>query len=314
MTKNNLAEIIKQRALELGFSKCGISPVMDSSADLGHLRTWISEEKHGEMQWMERSIPLRENPALLLPEIKSVVVLALNYFTDNGQSEGIYKISKYAQHKDYHNVLKSKIFQLLETLKSIDITIEGRAFVDSGPVFEKSYAVNAGLGWIGKNSCFILPKQGSFFFLGVLLLNKNMDYGTPFSDNYCGSCTRCIDACPTHAIVAPQSIDARKCISYLTIELHNKIPTEIDFTSTNQIFGCDLCQEVCPHNKFSTHCLNNDFEITDSLRLMDNDSWQKITKSEFKKRFKQSPILRAGYEKIKSNIDYINKKNHEPNL
>ncbi|MEI6348213.1 MAG: tRNA epoxyqueuosine(34) reductase QueG [Bacteroidota bacterium] len=311
MATDNLSDFIKKSAVELGFSQCGISPVMDSSKDIQALRLWISKKYHADMAWIESSIPLRENPELLLSEIKSVVVVTLNYYTENQLLASEYKVSKFAQNLDYHNVLKSKLYQLLTNIKSIDATIDARVFVDSGPIFEKSYAVNAGLGWIGKNSCLIMPKQGSFFFIGVLLLTVELDFDNPFDKSYCANCTRCIDACPTGAISAPYTINSNRCISYLTIEHHDDIPENIDFKSTNQIFGCDICQQVCPHNKFSQDCLNPDFTPSKELLSMTTIDWESLDKSSFKKQFKHSPIQRAGYQKIMSNIANIKNKRDE---
>ncbi len=307
METDRLSEIIKQKAEELGFDECGITPVIDSSGDIERLRKWISNKYHADMEWIERSIPLRENPGLLLPGVKSVVVFALNYNSSDVIFASDYKISKYALNRDYHVVIKSKLYRLLSFIQEIDPVIEGRVFVDSGPVFEKLYAVNAGLGWIGKNSCLILPKRGSFFFLGTMLLNVSLTPDSSYALNHCGECTRCIDACPTGAITVPYTIDSNKCISYLTIEHKGEIPQNIDFKSGKQIFGCDICQQACPFNKFSLNTGEEDFVPTKQLLSMTNQDWETLTKSDFKKKFKQTPLYRSGYEKIKSTIAYINK-------
>jgi epoxyqueuosine reductase len=306
METDRLSEIVKQKAYELGFAGCGISPVIDASKDIKRLQEWISDNYHADMAWIERSIPLRQDPALLLPDIKSVVVVVINYDSPDTVSVSDYKISKYALNKDYHTVIKSKLYQMLSMVQEFEPAAEGRIFVDSGPVFEKSYAVNAGLGWFGKNSCLILPKKGSFFFIGTMLLNIALTPDNPFLANHCGKCTRCIDACPTGALIAPYTVDASKCISYLTIEHKGDIPRDIDFRTTGQIFGCDLCQQACPFNKFSINTHEEDFLPSDLLVSMTNEEWETLTKSDFKKKFKQSPIQRAGYEKIKSTIAYIN--------
>jgi epoxyqueuosine reductase len=307
----SLAEFIKKNALELGFNQCGISPVMDSAADVEQLKTWIAQNYNAEMEWIERSIPLRSNPSLLLPEVKSVVMVTLNYFSENHPFASDYKVSKYALNQDYHAVLKSKLYQLLSLIMAKDETIEGKIFVDSGPIFEKAYAVNAGLGWIGKNSCLIQSKSGSFFFLGTLLLNVEMEYDQPYTQNNCGTCNRCIEACPTDALIAPYTLDSNRCIAYLTIEHRGEISSDIDFKKTNQIFGCDICQDVCPHNKFSLKTHVNELIPATELLAMTNSDWEEMTSSNFKKQFKNSPLLRAGYKKIKSNIAYLNSNNDE---
>ena len=311
MAIRSLAEFIKKNALILGFNQCGISPVMDSSADVEQLTTWIAQNYNAEMEWIERSIPLRSNPSLLLPEVKSVVMVTLNYFTEKIQLTSDYKVSKYALNQDYHAVLKSKLYQLLALIKENDETIEGKIFVDSGPIFEKAYAVNAGLGWIGKNSCLIQPKLGSFFFLGTLLLNVEMEFDQPYTQNNCGTCNRCVEACPTGSLIAPFTLDSNRCIAYLTIEHRGEIPSDIDFKKTNQIFGCDICQDVCPHNKFSLKTHVNELIPATELLAMTNSDWEEMTSSNFKKQFKNSPLLRAGYKKIKSNIAYLNSNNDE---
>lgn len=307
METGSLSEIIKQKAEELGFDGCGITPVIDPSADIERLRKWISNKYHADMAWIDRSIPLRQNPELLLSGVKSVVVFALNYNSSDTTFASDYKISKYALNKDYHFVIKSKLYRLLSFIQEIEPIAEGRIFVDSGPVFEKSYAVNAGLGWIGKNSCLILPKKGSFFFIGTMLLNVPLTPDNSYTLNHCGKCTRCIDACPTGALTAPYTVNSNKCISYLTIEHKGEIPQNIDFKSGKQIFGCDICQQVCPFNKFSLNTREEDFLPTEQFASMTNQDWETLVKSDFKKKFKQSPLQRAGYEKIKSTIAYINK-------
>lgn len=305
METDRLTENIKNIAVELGFDGCGISPVIRSFEDIERLQQWISEGFNADMAWMERSIPLRKDPELLLPGIKSVVVMVINYNSSQIPVSD-YKISKYALNRDYHTVIKSKLYSLLYRVHELVPAAEGRVFVDSGPVFEKSYAVNAGLGWIGKNSCLILPKKGSFFFIGTILLNIDLTPDSPFKSDFCGKCTRCIDACPTGALATPHTVDARKCISYLTIEHKGMIPQDVDFRSTGQLFGCDLCQQACPFNKFSINTHEEGFSPSDLLLSMTNRDWEALSKSDFKKQFKHSPLQRAGYEKIMSTIAYLN--------
>ncbi len=305
MDKHFLSNYIKDLSEELGFSACGISPVMNSENDVLYLNDWINKGYHAGMNWISQSIPLRSDPSLLLTDVKSVVVFAFNYYSPEGFVKTDFQISKYALNQDYHWVLKNKLKQLFESIKTLDSLVEGRCFVDSGPIFEKSYAVNAGLGWIGKNSCLILPQKGSFFFLATLLLNVELEYDQPFLKNHCGKCTKCIDACPTGAIKSPFVIDSNKCISYLTIEHKGEIPSNVDFKNTKQIFGCDICQNVCPHNRLITNTSEKGFMPSVPCSAMNDNDWENLSKSDFKKQFKYSPIQRAGYEKIKSNIAYI---------
>lgn len=310
METGNLSRFIKEQATLLGFDQCGISPVLNSSKEVERLEDWISKGYHAEMSWMERSIPLRSDPSLLLPDIKSVVVVMMNYHSSE-RSSSSYRVSRYAQHADYHYVLKSRLNKLLTAIQTVDPAIEGRAFVDSGPIFEKAYAVNAGLGWIGKNSCLILPQQGSFFFIGTLLLTAELAYDAPFTANHCGACTRCMEACPTNAIVSPCTVDANRCVSYLTIEHREPIPESIDFKATNQLFGCDICQEACPHQRFSRETAHPEFHPSAAMQSLTDQEWETMTPSEFKKRFKHSPLQRAGYQKIMSNISYLKGQNEE---
>lgn len=304
MDKFELSSAIKKRASELNCSGCGISAVKDNSLDMTYLNDWISKDYHADMMWITKNHALRNDPNMLLPEVKSIVMITVNYFSESN-SKSKYKVSKYAQNIDYHWVLKSKLQDILNGIIEIDPSTVGKIFVDSGPFFEKSHAVNAGLGWIGKNGLLILPKKGSFHFIGTLLLNKELAEDTPYTQNHCGNCNKCIDACPTNAIVTPREINANKCISYLTIEHKGEIPKEINFGDTCQIFGCDVCQLVCPHNRFSTECTEESLMPSDIIQTMTDESWEELTKSDFKKLFKHSPLQRAGYEKLKTNIEYI---------
>lgn len=308
MDKFELSSAIKKRASELNCSGCGISSVKDNSLDMTYLNKWIAKGYHANMEWITKNHSLRNDPNLLLPDVKSIVMITVNYFSESN-SKSKYKVSKYAQNMDYHWVLRSKLKNILEFVTEIDDSIVGKIFVDSGPFFEKSYAVNAGLGWIGKNGLLILPKKGSFHFIGTLLLNKELAEDTPYTQNHCGNCNKCIDTCPTNAIVAPGVLNANKCISYLTIEHKGEIPPEIDFRDTNLIFGCDICQSVCPYNRFPSESTEETLIPSQIIRSMTDASWEEMTKSEFKKIFKYSPLQRAGYEKLKSNIEYIKNPN-----
>ncbi len=310
MDKIELTEWIKKRAFDLNCSACGITIVKDNSQEMAQLNNWILQGYHAEMQWINNNKNLRENPELLYPEVKSIVVITVNYFSNDSVDPYNYSVSKYAQNIDYHFVLKSKLSNILISLQDIDGTIEGRFFVDSGPFFEKSYAVHAGIGWIGKNSLLIIPNKGSFHFIGVLLLNKELIYDFPYSQDHCGDCVNCLVACPTKALVKPRILDARKCISYLTVEHKGEIPYDCNFGESNSIFGCDICQLACPQNRFMTQSTEDGLIPSSYMKAMNKTEWEGITKSEFKKIFKHSSLQRAGYEKIKANIEHIKKSNH----
>ncbi|HAJ98585.1 MAG TPA: tRNA epoxyqueuosine(34) reductase QueG [Bacteroidales bacterium] len=302
-----LAAAIKQEAASLGFDACGIAKVGRLSNMESGLRQWLSEGKHGAMGYMEKHLEKRLDPSLLVENAKSVIVVALNYYTDtsNDAFDNLI-VSKYARDKDYHLVMKEKISKLEAKLKQLMPNHDGRIFVDSAPLLEKAWAVRAGLGWIGKNTCLIIPRKGSFFFLGELVTNIELPEDKEFASGHCGACTRCIDACPTAAIVAPGNLDARKCISYLTIELKAPIPDAYrDGSLKGQIFGCDICQDVCPHNRFAKPGWFNrecDFAQWSATK------WSNLTKEEFKRQFvlAKSPIARVKFEKLQDNIAAAN--------
>lgn len=298
----NNTQLIKEESKRLGFSFCGISKADFLEEEAPLLERWLQQGMHGKMQYMENYFDLRLDPRKLVPGAKSVISLLYNYYPEEKQDvESNYKISKYAYGRDYHKVLKYKLKQLYLFIKENIGEIEGRAFVDSAPVLDKAWAKRSGLGWIGKNSILINKQQGSFFFIAELILDLELEYDSPIND-YCGSCTRCIDACPTDAIVSPQIVDGSKCISYLTIELKEQIPKEYHGAMQGWIFGCDICQDVCPWNRFSTKHTESDFEIKEGIREMKKSDWEEITEEVFNKYFMGSPLKRAGFEGLKRNI------------
>jgi epoxyqueuosine reductase len=300
---------IKTWAKDLGFLFCGIAKADFLENEAPCLETWLNKGMHGEMSYMENYFDKRLDPRLLIDGAKSVISLGLNYYTDDKQidPDGP-KISKYAYGADYHHVIKGRLKQLLELINEHIGEVGGRAFVDSAPVLDKAWAKKAGLGWIGKNSNLINQKAGSFFFLAELIVDIDLEYDIAPTADHCGTCTRCIDACPTEAIVAPYVVDGSRCISYLTIELKNEIPQEFAGKMDNWMFGCDVCQDVCPWNKFSV--LHNEPAFTphaDLLGISKND-WQDLTEDVFQKVFKNSAVKRTKFSGLKRNISFLEVK------
>jgi len=259
------------------------------------------------MAYMTMNEDVRLNPALLVPHAKSVISLAHNYYTHQTQNANTHLIAKYAYGKDYHVVLKEKLHELLSFIKDFDMSVNGRPFVDSAPILEKHWAVQAGLGWMGRNGLLIVKGQGSFVFLGELIVDIALEYDKPFEHNLCGTCTRCINACPNKAIVAPGNIDARKCISYLTIEHKGDVSTSLLKNST-YIFGCDICQDVCPWNRFAKPCKEPAFEPQPTLFDLDKEAFENLSEEQFNTTFKQSAVKRAGYAKLLQTIATITKE------
>ncbi len=300
-------KIIKRIAAELGFHSCGIAKAQKLDEDAKRLADYLNAGYHGEMNYMENHFEMRTDPRILVPGCKSVISLMYNYFPEQKQEEGIPKISKYAYGTDYHNVIRKKLKQFFYRIENEIGKVEGRAFVDSAPVLEKSWAARSGLGWIGKHSCLIAKQQGSFFFIAELIVDLELEYDTPIN-NYCGSCTRCIDACPTAAILPDKILDASKCISYLTIELRDKIPNELSGNSEGWIFGCDICQDVCPWNRFSKPHHESSFLINDLLINRNVKGWEDITEEVFRELYIHSPIKRSKWEGMKRNLAFIKTK------
>lgn len=299
-------KLIKEKALQLGFSYCGIAKAMPLHEDARRLEKWLHQGMHGKMSYMENHFDLRIDPARLVPGAQSVITLLMNYFPAAHQNEQAPKIASYAWGKDYHHVIKHKLRQLLFELQSSIGEITGRGFVDSAPVLERSWAQRSGLGWVGKNGNLITKKSGSFFFIATLITDLSLEYDDPFAKDFCGSCTRCIDACPTEAILPDKNIEAQKCISYYTIELKDQLlPNEAKGKMDNWMFGCDTCQTVCPWNRFSTPHQEADFEPLADILNLSTREWMEMTEETFKKTFKHSPLMRPGYKGIVRNLQFI---------
>ena len=302
--KYKLSEIIKSEALSIGFLSCGISKAEFLSEEAPKLETWLKSGFNGEMSYMERNFDKRLDPRLLVPGCKSVISLLFNYHTEKKIKKDCEpKISSYAYGKDYHFVVKDKLKELLSRIKNLVGDVNGRVFVDSAPVMERAWAKKSGLGWIGKNTNLINKKVGSFFFIAELILDLELEYDQPTTD-HCGSCTACIDSCPTNALATPYKMDATKCISYATIELKNNIPDSFKDNMRGWIFGCDICQDVCPWNKFSKNHNEPSFEDKKNVSDMSKKQWEDLTKEVFDEVFKDSPIQRTGYNGIKRNFNF----------
>lgn len=308
ISKTEYTSFIKAEAKRLGFLSCGISKAGFLEDEAPRLETWLNNGAHGEMSYMENHFDKRLDPTKLVDGAKSVISLSLNYFTDQQQLDPeAPKISRYAFGEDYHSVVKAKLKYLAESIQEHIGEVNGRAFVDSAPVLDKAWAKKSGLGWIGKNSNLINKKAGSFFFLAELITDLELDYDLLPTEDHCGTCTRCIDACPTDAIVAPYMVDGSRCISYLTIELKNEIPAEFKGKMDNWMFGCDICQDVCPWNKFSVLNTEPAFKPKPDLLEMDSREWQEITQDTFSRVFKNSAVKRTRYSGLKRNIDFLKK-------
>jgi epoxyqueuosine reductase len=306
---NNAAkysQLIKAEAMRLGFIACGIAKADFLAEEAPRLENWLKNNHHGEMAYMENHFDKRLDPRLLVDGAKSVISLTLNYFTEEKQLDATApKISQYAYGEDYHHVIKEKLKELLHFIQTHIGEVGGRCFVDSAPVMDKAWAQKAGLGWRGKNSNLISKKTGSFFFLAELIVDLELAYDNPFTADHCGSCTRCIDACPTDAIVAPYVVDGSKCISYLTIELKNEIPNEFKGKMDNWMFGCDICQEVCPWNSFATPHQEPAFSPHPDLLQLSKGDLMEITDDIFKKVFKNSAVKRTKFAGLKRNIEFL---------
>jgi len=306
INKSQYSQFIKAEALKLGFMFCGISKAGFLEEEAPRLENWLKNGFHGEMSYMENHFDKRLDPRKLVDGARSVISLSLNYFTDQQQDDSSApKISKYAYGKDYHLVIKNKLKLLLEVIRVNIGEVNGRAFVDSAPVLDKVWAKKAGIGWVGKHSNLINKNTGSFFFLAELIIDQDLEYDVIPTKDHCGTCTRCIDACPTDAIVAPYSVDGSRCISYLTIELKNEIPTEFRGKMDNWMFGCDICQDVCPWNKFSV--LNNELDFSPHKNLLGLKpaEWHELTEETFKKVFKNSAVKRTKFSGLKRNINFL---------
>ena len=304
-TSSNHSQLIKYESKRLGFDYCGISKAVFLEEEAPRLENWLNANMHGQMGYMQNHFDKRLDPRLLVPGAKSVISLLLNYYPSQKQKDNSApKISKYAYGEDYHFVIKEKLNQLLEFIKDSIGAVDGRVFVDSAPVMDKAWAKKSGLGWIGKNSNLINKNSGSFYFIAELIIDLELEYDGPIKD-YCGSCTRCIDACPTGAIADPYIVDGSKCISYFTIELKENIPTEMKGKFNDWVFGCDICQDVCPWNRFSKPTTEKYLQPNAGLLEMTKNDWQEMTEQTFKHVFKNSAVKRTKFKGLKRNIDFI---------
>ncbi len=295
---------IKAEAKRLGFLSCGISKAGFLEEEAPRLEYWLNQNHHGEMKYLEDHYDMRLNPTLLVHGAKSVISLLLNYYPPQEQIKDSYKISKYAYGKDYHNVIKKKLKKLLRSIRTEIGEVPGRAFVDFAPVMDKAWAAKSGLGWMGKSSNLLTQQVGSFYFIAELIVDLELDYDNPTTD-HCGTCTACIDACPTQAIVAPYVVDGSKCISYFTIELKENIPNEMKGQLDDWMFGCDVCQDVCPWNKFSKPHSEPLFSPYPELLSYTKKDWEEITEETFAKVFPNSPLKRTKLDGLKRNITFL---------
>ena len=305
--KKNYSDFIKNKSIELGFISCGISKSGFLENEIGRFESWLKNNYHGKMSYMERNFDKRMDTRKLVDGSKSVISLLFNYYPSKEINNNSFKISKYAYGKDYHFIIKDKLKTLLSSMRNEIGEIDGRVFVDSAPIMEKAWAKKSGLGWVGKNTNLISKKTGSFFFIAEIIVDLELEYDNEVTD-HCGSCNACLDACPTDALYEPYKIDASKCISYFTIELKEQFPNDLKKDFNDWIFGCDICQDVCPWNKFSRP---NEEPLLNPLKEINQYSkkdWLELTDEVFKVVFKGSPIERTKFNGLKRNIQYANEQ------
>lgn len=301
-----LSSFIKKTASALGFNHCGIAKAQPLDDDARRLEQWLQKGFHAGMKYMENHFELRIDPQKLVSNAKSVITLMENYYPAQQQEPGTPRISKYAYGKDYHEVIKEKLNHFLLLLKTEAGEVNGRGFVDSAPVLERTWAQRSGLGWVGKNGNLINKQTGSFFFIATLITDLSLHYDDPFAKDFCGTCTKCIDACPTGAILPGNVIDSNRCISYYTIELKEMmIPESMKGRFDNWMFGCDTCQDVCPWNRFSKPHATKDFEPLPEILNLKTKDWEQLTEESFRKIFRNSPLKRARYEGIQRNLRFL---------
>ena len=299
-------QFIKSSAKSLGFDYCGIAKAGRLDEDAKRLESWLNKGFQGKMNYMENYFDLRVDPAKLVPKAKSVITLLLNYFPSEVQRRDAPQVSKYAYGKDYHEVIREKLKIFLQLIKDNIGDVHGRGFADSAPVLEKAWAQKSGLGWVAKNGNLITKEYGSFFFIATLIVDLELEYDDPFVKDYCGTCTRCIDTCPTDAILDDKIIDGSKCISYFTIELKDMlIPDKMKGQFANKMFGCDICQDVCPWNRFSKPTREKAFTPIPQILNFTTSDWEDLTEESFKIIFKDSPLKRSKYAGIKRNLKFI---------
>lgn len=302
--KSKWTNSIKTEAKRLGFLSCGISKADFLEEEAPRLEKWLNNNMHGEMSYMANHFDKRLDPRKLVEGSKSVISLLLNYYPEKTQLEDSYKISKYAYGQDYHHIIKGKLRQLQEFITEEIGEVHGRAFVDSAPVLDKAWAAKSGLGWVGKNSNLLTQQVGSFYFIAELIVDIDLEYDHAVTD-HCGTCTACLDACPTQAIVEPYVVDGSKCISYFTIELKNELPNEMKGSFDDWMFGCDVCQDVCPWNRFSKTHNEPLFNPHPELLSMTKKDWEEITVDVFQKVFKKSAVKRTKYGGLTRNIEFL---------
>ena len=304
--RSQQSEQIRKIARTLGFDQCGISKAEKLDEDARRLEQWLNNGYQGSMQYMERNFDLRVDPTLLVPGARSVITLLYNYFPATPESNTDLRISKYAYGQDYHTVIRNKLKEFLNILHDEIGEVAGRGFVDSAPVLERSWAMRSGLGWIGKNGNLINKRQGSFLFIATLITDLELEPDPPVTTDHCGTCTRCLDACPTQAILPGPTIDGSKCISYFTIELKEKlIPTEMKGKFDGWLFGCDTCQDVCPWNRFSRPTQEPSFAPIPGVLNLTNRDWEALSEETFQELFRDSPIRRTGWEGIRRNLKFL---------
>ncbi len=302
--KSKWTNSIKTEAKRLGFLSCGISKADFLEVEAPRLEKWLNNNMNGEMSYMANHFDKRLDPRLLVEGSKSVISLLLNYYPEETQIDDSYKISKYAYGQDYHHIIKTKLRQLQEFITEEIGEVDGRAFVDSAPVLDKAWAAKSGLGWVGKNSNLLTQQVGSFYFIAELIVDLELEYDHAVTD-HCGTCTACIDACPTQAIVDPYVVDGSKCISYFTIELKNELPNEMKGSFDDWMFGCDVCQDVCPWNRFSKPHSEPLFNPNPELLSMTKKDWEEITVDVFQKVFKKSAVKRTKFDGLARNIEFL---------
>ncbi|PIB36765.1 tRNA epoxyqueuosine(34) reductase QueG [Reichenbachiella sp. 5M10] len=309
MDRVKLTHLIKQKALQEGFMACGIAKADFLAEEAPKLERWLNQGMHGEMGYMANHFDKRLDPRKLVEGAKTVISLSYNYFPEsNLAKEDNYKIAKYAYGKDYHYIIKPKLKTVLQEVIEQVGEVNARVFVDSAPVHERAWAAKAGIGWVGKNSLLLNKKSGSFFFLAEIILDVELDYDSPVKD-YCGTCTKCMDACPTDAIPEPYVVDGSRCISYLTIELRDQIPSEFQGKMENWVFGCDICQDVCPWNRFSKPHQEESFMPHAQLDEWSKSDWEEMTEEVFREVFRGSAVKRAKYEGLKKNVAFAKSRN-----
>ena len=303
--RQTYSNLIKDEAKRLGFESCGISKAEFLESEATNLEQWLNNGFQGEMHYLENHFDKRLDPTLLVDNAKSIISLSFNYFPEEIQNEDSYKIAKYAYGEDYHHVLKTKLKELSFFIQDQIGEVNGRAFVDSAPVMERVWAERSGLGWRGKNSLLIQKNKGSYFFLAELILDIDLVYDNPFITNHCGTCTKCVDACPTEAILPNNTVDGSKCISYFTIELKDEIPSKMKGKFKDWMFGCDICQDVCPWNRFSKQHSEKLFHPHPNLLEMNKNDWEEITEVVFRNVFKKSAVKRTKFFGLKRNISFL---------